>query len=237
MYLIFLSNFPFLAQKIIANTSSSLEFSQRFNSDVILEAVIGVCIHEWSKIQYVNKGVVKRSLIGSSTWVIGPLANLSGFHSIYEIGKRQRKYRLSNAHEIRKYFGNKQTTNSWAVLRFCFVYTAPFLNITTLRKSGSRALRLTRTGTYGLGRASLSGCIGLHLIIYGIHITPPDRQWAMSYLNTPPVRNRAPLAAQSSSLSCVLATVHHTPKRGGQNPESISQEVIYHGTIARTFSR
>ena len=33
----------------------------------LLEAAIGVCIHEWSKIQYVNKGVVKRSLIGSST--------------------------------------------------------------------------------------------------------------------------------------------------------------------------
>ena len=29
---------------------------------MILEAAIGVCIHEWSKIQYVNKGVVKRSV-------------------------------------------------------------------------------------------------------------------------------------------------------------------------------
>ena len=105
---------------------------------MILEAAIGVCIHEWSKIQYVNKGVVRRSLIGSSTWVIGPLADLSGFHSIYEIDWRQRKYRLSNAHEIRKYFGNYQITNSWAVLRFCFVRTAPFLNITTIRKSGPR---------------------------------------------------------------------------------------------------
>ena len=105
MYLIFLSNFPSLAQKIIANTAS-LELGQRFDSDVILEAAIGVCIHEWSKIQHVNKGVVKRSLIGSSTWVIGPLADLSGFHSIYEIGRRQQKYRPSNAHEIRKYFGN-----------------------------------------------------------------------------------------------------------------------------------
>ena len=67
MYFIFLSSFPLLAQKIIANTSSSIEFSQQFNSDMILEAAIGVCIHEWSKIQYVNKGVVKLSLIGSST--------------------------------------------------------------------------------------------------------------------------------------------------------------------------
>ena len=38
------------------------------------------------KIQYVNNGFVKPSLIGSSSWVIGPLADLSGFHSIYEIG-------------------------------------------------------------------------------------------------------------------------------------------------------
>ena len=56
--------------------------------------------------------------------------------NIYEISRRQRKYRLRNAHQIRKYFGNYQTTNSWAVLRFGLVRTAPFLNITTLRKSG-----------------------------------------------------------------------------------------------------
>ena len=54
----FKSNFPPRAQKTIANTSSLLEFGQRFNSDMILEAAIVVCIHEWSKIQYVNKGVV-----------------------------------------------------------------------------------------------------------------------------------------------------------------------------------
>ena len=106
MYYFFLSNFQSLAQKIIANTSSSLEFSQRFNSDTVVEAAIGVCIHEFSKTQYVNKDVVKRSLIGSPRRVIGPLADVSGFHSIYEIGRRQRKYRLCNAHEIRKYFGN-----------------------------------------------------------------------------------------------------------------------------------
>ena len=43
MFLIFLSNFPSLAQKIIANTSSSLDFSQRFNSDMILEEAL-VCV-------------------------------------------------------------------------------------------------------------------------------------------------------------------------------------------------
>ena len=90
----FLSNFLVLALKIIANTSLSLEFGQRFNSDMILEAAIGVCIHEWSKIQYVNKAVVKRSLIGSSTWIIGPLADFSGFHCSYEMGRRPRKYWL-----------------------------------------------------------------------------------------------------------------------------------------------
>ena len=43
---------------------------------------------------------------------------------------------LRNAREISKCFGNLQTTNSWAVFRFCFVPTAPFLNIMTIRKSG-----------------------------------------------------------------------------------------------------
>ena len=82
-------------------------FRQRFNSDVILEAAIGVHMYSWmGKLQYVNKGVVKLSLIGSSRWVIGPLADLSGFLRIFEIGSRQRKYRLINAHEVRKYFGS-----------------------------------------------------------------------------------------------------------------------------------
>ena len=144
---------------------------------MILEATIGVCIHEWSKIQYVNKGVVKRSLIGSSTWVISPLADLSGFHSIYEFSRRQRKYRLSNVHEIRKYFGNQQTINSWAVLRFCFVRTAPFLNITTLRKSGPRCNRMH----------PLYGALPVHMCQWGLHMV----SWThigilMRLLNTEP---------------------------------------------------
>ena len=61
------TNFLSLALKITANTFLSLEFGQHFNSEMILEAAIGVCIHEWSKIQYVNKGIVNQSLIGSST--------------------------------------------------------------------------------------------------------------------------------------------------------------------------
>ena len=63
---------------------------------------------------------------------------------------------------------------------------------------------------------------------------------SMSHSNTPPVRNRAPLIARSSSLRCVLAVEHQTAeqysKTAGQNPESISHEAIYHGTLARTSS-
>ena len=63
----------------------------------------------------------------------------------------------------------------------------------------------------------------------------------MSHSNTPPVRNRAPLTAWSSSLRCVLQPStrlqNSTPKLAGQNPKSISQEAIYHGTFERTSSR
>ena len=48
---------------------------------MILEAAIGVCIHEWSKIQYVNKGIdriVKQSPIGSSTWVTASTKSAEG---------------------------------------------------------------------------------------------------------------------------------------------------------------
>ena len=108
---------------------------------MILGAAIGVCIHGWCKIQYVNKGIVEGSPIGSLTSVIGPLVDLSGFHSSYEIGRRLQKYRQSNAHKIRKCFYKLATTNTWVLLRFCFVRTAPFLNI-TFWKSGpwSRAV-------------------------------------------------------------------------------------------------
>ena len=77
----------------------------------------------------------------------------------------------------------------------------------------TRAPRVTRTGTYGPGSSSLCGCIGLHLIFYSIHRTATDIRWAMSQSNTPPVRNRAPLTARSSSLRCVLAAEHHTAEQ------------------------
>ena len=57
-----------------------------------------------------------------------------------------------------------------------------------------------------------------------------------------PVRNRAQLTARSSSLRCVYRRPstrlqNNTPKLAEQNPESISQEALYHETLTRTFSR
>ena len=80
-------------------------------------------------------------------------------------------------------------------------------------RCATRARRVTRTGSYGPGGASLSGCIGLHLILYSIQKTAKDRRWAMSHSNTPPVRNRAPQTARSRSLRCVSAADHHTAEQ------------------------
>ena len=64
------------------------------------------------------------------------------------------------------------------------------------------------------GSASLSRCIGVHLILYGIHRTATDQRWAMSHSNAPhAVRNRAPLIARFSSLRCVSAAEHHTAEQ------------------------
>ena len=56
--------------------------------------------------------------------------------------------------------------------------------------------------------------------------------------NTLPVRIQAPLTARSSSLRWLsqqpsTTQQNSTPKRAGQNPESIFQEAIYHGTSSR----
>ena len=63
----------------------------------------------------------------------------------------------------------------------------------------------------------------------------------MSHSNTPPVRNRAPLTARSSSLRYVSAAEHQTAeqysKTGRTKPRKHSQEAIYHGTLTRTSSR
>ena len=40
-----------------------------------------------------------------------------------------------------------------------------------------------------------------------------DKRWAMSHSNTPPVRNRVPLIARSSSLRCVSAAEHQTAEQ------------------------
>ena len=59
-----------------------------------------------------------------------------------------------------------------------------------------------------------------------------------------PVRKRAPLTTRrtrSNSLRCVSAAAHRTadstPNRGGQNPESISEDAIYHGILEKTSPR
>ena len=49
--------------------------------------------------------------------------------------------------------------------------------------------------------------------LHSIHSTSTDRRWAMSHLNTPPVRKRSPLTARSSSLRGVSAAEHHTAKQ------------------------
>ena len=109
-------------------------------------------------------------------------------------------------------------------------------------RCATRAPLATHRATYAYGpfRALLSGCIWLHLNLYSKHRTATD-WWAMSHLSTLPVRNWAPLTARFSSLRCVSAAKHHTAeqysKMGRTKPESISQEVIHHGTLARTSSR
>ena len=74
-------------------------------------------------------------------------------------------------------------------------------------------LRVTSNGTYGSGSTSLSGCIGLHLILYSIHRTATDKRWTMSHSNTPSVRNRSPLTARSSNFRCVSAAENHTAEQ------------------------
>ena len=86
------------------------------------------------------------------------------------------------------------------------------------------APRVTRTGTYGTGRAPYKGCIGLHLILYSIHNTEIDRRCARSHANTPPVKKLAPLTTRSSSLKCVSAAEHQTAeqysKTGKKKPKA-----------------
>ena len=63
----------------------------------------------------------------------------------------------------------------------------------------------------------------------------------MSHSNTPPVRNRAPLTARSSSLRCVSAVEHQTAeqysKTGRTKPQRHLPRTLYHETLARTSSR
>ena len=57
----------------------------------------------------------------------------------------------------------------------------------------------------------------------------------------PPVRNQAPLTARSVNLRCVSSAEYYSAKQysitSKTKPQSISQEAIYYGTLANTFSR
>ena len=90
------------------------------------------------------------------------------------------------------------------------------------------APRVTRTGTYGTGRAPFKGYIGLHLILYSIHNTETDRRCAGSHANTPPVKKLAPLTTRSSSLRCLSAAEHQTAeqysKTGKNKPPKVSSK-------------
>ena len=80
-------------------------------------------------------------------------------------------------------------------------------------RCATRAPRVTRASTNGLGRAPFRGCTGLHLILWSIHTTATDQWREMSHSNTTPVRNRAPLTARPSSLRCVSAAEHQTAEQ------------------------
>ena len=51
--------------------------------------------------------------------------------------------------------------------------------------------RVTRSGTYGKGKAPLKGCIGLLLILNIMHNSAKDRRWARWQSKTPPARKSA----------------------------------------------
>ena len=111
--LIFLNkiNFPSHALEIIPNTSS-LNLGQRFDWDMSPEAAIVVCIYEWSKIQNVQ------------LWRCQPISDwcleMSDWPSRGFVCFLQRPTATkipANAREIRKCFGNKQTTDLQVLLK------------------------------------------------------------------------------------------------------------------------
>ena len=101
------------------------------------------------------------------------------------------------------------------VLRYCDVLQRGI----AVYRCATRAPHVTHPGTYGPGRVPLSWCNGLHMILYSIHrSTATDRRWEMSHSNTPPVRNRAPLTARSSSLTVEHNAVEQYSKTGRTKP-------------------
>ena len=139
----------------------------------------------------------------------------------------------SNTGSLRSF--HRDTDKGIKVHRYCDV----------LQRGGAQvyrcaitAPRVTRTGTYGTGRAPKRGCIGLHQILYNIYNTATDRRCKRSHSNTPPVKTLAPLTTRSSSLRCVSAAEHYVAaqysRTGRTILQNISQEAIYHGILART---
>ena len=104
----------------------------------------------------------------------------------------------------------RDTERGIKVLRYCEVQQ---WGGTKVYLCAIKALRATRTGTYGKGRAPQSGCFRLHLILYSIHNTATDRRWERSQLSTPPAKKQAPLTTRSSSLRCVSPAQHHTAEK------------------------
>ena len=73
-----------------------------------------------------NYRVSNSSHVSDST---GPLADLSGFHSSYEVGRKQRKCQLSNARDSRKFL---ETSKRWIRRHYLDSVSYVLLNFLTL---------------------------------------------------------------------------------------------------------
>ena len=101
------------------------------------------------------------------------------------------------------------------------------------------ARRVTRTSTYGTGRAPQRRCIGLHLILCIVHNTATDRRCARSHSNTSQVKKLAPLTTRSSSLIkvCIGCTAEQYSKTGRTKPSKHLPRTIYQAILAKISSR
>ena len=104
----------------------------------------------------------------------------------------------------------RDTERGIKVLRYCEVLQRGGAKV---YRCAIKAPRVTRTGTYGTGRAPQSGCFRLHLILYSIHNTATDRRWERLQLSTPSAKKQELLIMRSSSLRCVSSAEHHTAEQ------------------------